>query len=153
MVTSTGVSGLPGTTRMPLTLPMSTPWSRTGAPFRKPLELSKYDLRMILWVNHPPVPDMRKIRIMRVTLATITVTPTFSCDHFNCFWLGKFSPEQCHHSSPPARAIASRIWLHHNRPLGGASRQETRGCRNRKRVSTSRYETAQQASVKVKQKW
>jgi hypothetical protein len=40
-------------------------------------------------VNHPPVPLIRKIRTMRVALAATTVSPTRSCDHFSCFWLGK----------------------------------------------------------------
>jgi hypothetical protein len=28
-----------------------------------------------------------------VMLAMITVMPTFSCDHFNCFWLGNDPPK------------------------------------------------------------
>jgi len=45
--TSTGVSCLLGscTTRILVTLPMSTPESRTGAPTRRPLALSKYDFQ------------------------------------------------------------------------------------------------------------
>src|ERR1039457_1902238 len=88
IVTSTGVVGLSCTIRMPVTLPMSTPAKRTGAPSRKPLALSKYERRVILLVNHPPVPLMTKIRTAKVALANRTVSPTRSCDHFSCFWLG-----------------------------------------------------------------
>src|SRR5579862_21716 len=89
IVTSTGAIGLPLTMRIPVTLPMSTPASRTGAPSRRPAALSKYECMVILLVNHPPVPLMRKIRTMSVMLATRTVSPTRSCDHLSCFWLGK----------------------------------------------------------------
>ena len=41
MVTSTGVSGRSDTIRIVFTLPMSTPLSRTGAPWRKPLASGK----------------------------------------------------------------------------------------------------------------
>src|SRR5207237_3294788 len=59
--------------------------------------------RTIFLVNQPPVPDMRKMSTARVMLAKRMVRPTRSCDHFNCFWLGKFSPEQrLHRSSPPS---------------------------------------------------
>src|SRR5579864_4817799 len=103
MVTSTGVRGLSETRRIPTTFPMSTPSRRTAAPFRKPPALSKYVFRTIFFVNQPPVPDMRKMRTASVMLARRTVRPTRSCDHFNCFWLGKFSPEQrLHRSSPPS---------------------------------------------------
>jgi hypothetical protein len=52
-----------------------------------------------LWVNHPPVPLIKKIRTMRVTLAATTVSPTRSCDHLSCFWLGKVvRKRQKHHS-------------------------------------------------------
>jgi hypothetical protein len=71
------------------TLPMSTPAKRTGAPSRKPEALSKYEYRVILRVNHPPVPLITKIRTPKVMLANRTVSPTRSCDHFSCFWLGK----------------------------------------------------------------
>src|SRR4051812_11182484 len=37
----------------------------------------------------PPVEFIRKMRIARITTATITVTPTRNCDHRNCCWLGK----------------------------------------------------------------
>ena len=54
---------------------------------------------MILLVNHPPVPLITKIRTPRVTLANTTVSPTRSCDHFSCFWLGKVvSERQKHHT-------------------------------------------------------
>src|SRR5208282_4746966 len=89
IMTSTGVVGLPLTMRMPVTLPMSTPAKRTGAPSRRPPALSKYDRRLILWVSHPPVPLITKIRTAKVMLANTTVSPTRSCDHFSCFWLGK----------------------------------------------------------------
>ena len=99
MVTSTGVSFRFGseTTRISWTLPISTPFNRTGAPWRNPLALSKYDRRMILGVKRPPVLLMRKTRTARVMLANSTVSPTLSWDHFNCFWLGTFSPEQRRH--------------------------------------------------------
>src|SRR5260370_23238845 len=84
---------------MRFTLPMSTPAKRTGAPSRKPPALSKYDRSVIFLVNHPPVPLIRKIRTMRVALATTTVSPTRSCDHLSCFWLGKVvCKRQKHHS-------------------------------------------------------
>jgi len=70
-------------------LPMSTPAKRTGAPSRKPPALSKYDRSVILWVNHPPVPLITKIRTASVMLAKRRVSPTRSCDHLSCFWLGK----------------------------------------------------------------
>src|SRR5258706_8973128 len=70
------------------TLPMSTPSSRTGAPTRRPPELSKYEISLIFLVKTPPVPLIRKIRTPSVMLAKTTVSPTRSCDHFNCFWLG-----------------------------------------------------------------
>jgi len=35
------------------------------------------------------VPLIKKIRTMRVALAAMTVSPTRSCDHLSCFWLGK----------------------------------------------------------------
>src|ERR1035437_5668970 len=99
IVTSTGVNGLPPTIRMPVTLPMSTPAKRTGAPSRRPPALSRYERSVILRVNHPPVPLITKIRTARVTLANRTVSPTRSCDHFSCFWLGKLvSKRQEHHS-------------------------------------------------------
>src|SRR5260370_32380133 len=84
---------------MRFTLPMSTPAKRTGAPSRKPPALSKYDRSVIFLVNHPPVPLIRKIRTMRVALATTTVSPTRSCDHLSCFWLGKVvCKRQKHHN-------------------------------------------------------
>src|SRR5580658_823590 len=43
-------------------------------------------------VKSPEVPDMRNTRKPSVRLATITVIPTFSCDHLSCFWLGKRFP-------------------------------------------------------------
>src|SRR5208282_360576 len=99
IVTSTGVIGLPPTIRTAVTLPMSTPARRTGAPSRRPPALSKYEYRVILRVNHPPVPLIRKISTASVTLAIRTVSPTRSCDHFSCFWLGKVvSKRQKHHS-------------------------------------------------------
>src|SRR5580700_6012750 len=89
IVTSTGVVGLLLMMRTAVTLPMSTPANRTGAPSRKPPASSKYERSVILRVNHPPVPLMTKIRTMSVTLANRTVSPTRSCDHLSCFWLGK----------------------------------------------------------------
>jgi hypothetical protein len=45
------------------------------------------------------VPLIRKIKTMRVALAITTVSPTRSCDHFSCFWLGKVvCKRQKHHS-------------------------------------------------------
>ena len=43
-------------------------------------------------MNSPAVPDIRNKRNPSVRLATITVIPTRSCDHFSCFWLGKGFP-------------------------------------------------------------
>jgi hypothetical protein len=51
------------------------------------------------------VPLIKKIRTMRVALATTTVSPTRSCDHFSCFWLGKVvCKRQKHHNK--RRAIS-----------------------------------------------
>src|SRR5258707_15795245 len=96
IVTSTGVRGLPFTILTVVTLPMSTPANRTGAPSRRPPALSKYERIEILLVNHPPVPLIRKIRTASVTLATRTVSPTRSCDHFSCFWLGNVVCQRHH---------------------------------------------------------
>src|SRR5207253_11195199 len=93
IVTSTGVRGLLGTTRIADTLATSTPCKRTGAPWRRPLALSKNDWIVILRENIPPVWFMRKTSTMSVMLATITVMPTLSCDHLTCFWLGTFSSD------------------------------------------------------------
>jgi len=101
IVSSTGVAGFPCTMRIPVTLPMSTPDRRTGAPMRKPLALSTYDLRTIFFVNHPPVPLIMKMRVARIMLAATTVTPTRSCDHFSCFWLGKLTRDRKKHDSKP----------------------------------------------------
>src|SRR5438105_9678751 len=43
-----------------------------------------------LSVNRPVVEDIRETTSISPTTATTTVIPTRSCDHFNCFWLGKF---------------------------------------------------------------
>src|SRR5580658_2464906 len=109
IVTSTGVIGLPPTIRTPVTLPMSTPAKRTGAPSRRPPALSKYDRRVILWVNHPPVPLMTKIRTASVTLANRTVSPTRSCDHLSCFWLGKVVSQTTEHNSKHHGISGSRF--------------------------------------------
>ena len=46
---------------------------------------------MILLVKSPP-PLIRIVNTPNTTAATMTVIPTFSCDHFNCFWLGNDPP-------------------------------------------------------------
>ena len=78
MVISTGVRGLSRTMAIFVTLPISTPLRRTGAPTRNPSALSKYDLMVIRGVNSPAVPDIRKSKTPSVTLATMTVIPTLS---------------------------------------------------------------------------
>ena len=54
---------------------------------------------MILLVNQPPVPLITKIRTASVTLANRTVSPTRSCDHFSCFWLGKVVRRRQEHNN------------------------------------------------------
>src|ERR1039458_8238627 len=111
IVTSTGVVGLSPTIRMPVTLPMSTPAKRTGAPSRKPPALSKYDRRVILRVNHPPVPLITKIRTASVALAKRRVSPTRSCDHLSCFWLGKVvCKRQKHHNKRRGISALKSFW-------------------------------------------
>src|SRR5262249_5603640 len=89
ITTSTGLAGLPGTSRTLVTFPMGTPWKSTGWPGRTPSALSKKVTRVIFLVRMPLVPLIRKTRIARVTEATMTVIPTLSSDHLSCFWLGK----------------------------------------------------------------
>ena len=42
----------------------------------------------VVLAKGPELPDIRKIRIPRAMLATITVIPTRSSDHLSCCWLG-----------------------------------------------------------------
>jgi len=78
-----------GTTRMPITFPIVTPSSVTGAPFFNPLALSKYVRSTSLGANSPPVdPDMRKMRAIRIATDSRTTAPTLSCDHWISFRLG-----------------------------------------------------------------
>src|SRR5208282_3312459 len=114
IVTSTGVIGLPVTMRIPFTLPMSTPAKRTGAPSRRPPALSKYERIVILRVNHPPVPLIRKISTMSVALAATTVSPTRSCDHFSCFWLGKVVSKR-HNIITKVSEIRARRFVGHEK--------------------------------------
>src|SRR6266536_3113604 len=109
-MTSTGVAGLPSTMRTVVTLPISTPANRTGAPILRPLALSKYDFRTILRVSQPPVPLIIKIRTAKVTLANTTVSPTRSCDHFSCFWLGNLVCERQKHHNKRARRFRVSRW-------------------------------------------
>jgi hypothetical protein len=51
-----------------------------------------------LRVSKPVEPVIKKMRIARVMLAKITVTPTRSCDHLSCRWLGTVSSADYQHS-------------------------------------------------------
>jgi len=64
---------------------MSTPLSRTGAPLRSPLVLSKNDTSVMRCENKPLVPDIRNKSSANTRLAIITVMPTRSSDHLICF--------------------------------------------------------------------
>src|ERR1700721_4235330 len=82
MTNSTGASPRVESIRMLLTVPTVTPDRFTGAPSFSPAEFSKYDRRVRCPDQNPPrLPDMRKMSAVSAARATITRTPTFSCDH------------------------------------------------------------------------
>jgi hypothetical protein len=76
---------------------------------------------------------------MSVALAITTVSPTRSCDHFSCFWLGKVVCERQKHHSKRRKISAFEDFLEAEKGGAGAKTKAPTPSRPARRVGAIFY--------------